>query len=243
MVTNGRLTTVETRALATAPGHRLRADAAKSFDRLAAACVRRYGWVPRLTDSYRPLAVQEAIFRARYVRQATGAGYYGDVRRWNGVRYVRRRGFAAAAIPGQSNHGVGLAVDCTDLANAGFNGTRYRQLIALGAEYGWTNAEGRRVGEAWHLGYAPGLDQHKGDPVPASAWPTGVYGFGSTGEPVKRLQSGLNRLLGVRLLPDGQLGAASETAVKTYQRSRKLNDDGVVGVNTRARLKRDGVIV
>lgn len=243
MVTNGTLTTIDTRALATAPGHRLREDAAKSFDRLAAACVRRYGWVPRLTDSYRSLATQERIFKARYVRQATGGGYYGDVRRWNGARYVRRRGYAAAAIPGRSNHGWGLAVDCTDLANAGFTGTRYKQLVALGAGYGWTNTEGRKVGESWHLGYTPSLDRHKTAAVPTSAWPRGVYGYGSTGAPVKRLQAGLNRVQNARLVPDGQFGGASETAVKTYQRTHRLTPDGIAGPLTRARLKMDGVTV
>lgn len=163
MVVNGKLATSATVALRSAPGQRLRADAAAAWDRLAYACKRKYGWLPRITDSYRPYSVQEAIFRKRYRR---GKGY--DTRYWKGEPWHRVTG-AAAAIPGQSNHGWGLAVDCTDLAESGFYGTRYKQLVSLATAYGFTNSEGRKVDEPWHLVYNPGLDKHKGE-RPVGAW-------------------------------------------------------------------------
>lgn len=164
MIANGRRTAAQLRPLASAPGQRLRPDAAPAWDRLAYAVRDKYGWLPRLTDSYRPYAVQEAIFRRRY---RLGVGF--DTRTWNGVSWHRVTG-AAAAVPGTSNHGLGLAVDCTDLAESGFYGTRYRQLVGLAAEYGWTNNEGRRVNEPWHLVYNPGLDRHRGERPTAGVW-------------------------------------------------------------------------
>lgn len=162
-IANGNRTAAQLQALRSAPGQRLRPDAAAAWDRLAYACQRRHGWLPRLTDSYRPYAAQEALFRRRY---RPGAGF--DTRRWNGEPWHRVSG-AAAAIPGTSNHGWGLAVDCTDLAQAGFYGARYKELVGLAAEYGWTNNEGRQVNEPWHLVYNPGLDRHEGE-EPRGAW-------------------------------------------------------------------------
>lgn len=129
-------------------GHLLAAPAAafEEWRRRAAAA----GWVLTITsvaDAYRALAVQERVFLQRYIPQATGGGIYGDVRWYRGVRYVRRHG-ASAAIPGTSNHGRGLAVD---IANAGpFGGKFHNWMLATGPALGWSNTEGRSVGEPWH---------------------------------------------------------------------------------------------
>jgi len=64
--------------------HRLRADAANSFDAMSRAYMAKFGVRLCLTDSYRPLSVQ--------------------------IDLKRRKGFLAAK-PGTSNHGWGLAVD------------------------------------------------------------------------------------------------------------------------------------
>lgn len=158
-MTTTQLAAAATVPLATAPGQRLRADAAASWDRLARAVERRYGWLPRLTDSYRPYAVQERIFLERYRRSyCEYKPGRVDRRVWNGVAYYRRPGTAAAAVPGTSNHGGGIAVDVTGLG--GFGGERYAQLATLAPAYGWTNTEGRRVDEAWHWTYDPDDDEH-----------------------------------------------------------------------------------
>lgn len=52
----------------------------------------------------------------------------------------------AAAQPGTSNHGWGLAVDCPSPAAQAW-------LRHNGAHYGWSHDEGARVGEAWHFRY------------------------------------------------------------------------------------------
>lgn len=163
MVVNGKLTTAQLRPLRSAPGQRLAVDAAAAWDRLAYACRAAFGWLPQLTDSYRPREVQEALFLKRY---RPGEGF--DTRTWKGKPWHRVTG-PAAAVPGKSNHGLGLAVDCTDLAQSGFYGTRYKQLMSIAGQYGWSNAEGRTVNEPWHLVYDAALDRHKGEP-PAGVW-------------------------------------------------------------------------
>lgn len=132
-------------------GARLLSGPAASWERVYAEVFRRYGWHPLPTgpnDAYRDQAVQALTFLDRYVAAKTGGGYYGDVRWWNGVRYVRKKGKAAAAVPGTSNHGKGRAVDVTGLG--GFTGVRYAQFAAVAIPLGWSNAEGRSVNEPWH---------------------------------------------------------------------------------------------
>lgn len=130
-------------------GGHLLAVPARAFEewRRRAAAAGRVLTITSVADAYRVLAVQERVFLQRYIPQATGGGIYGDVRWYRGVRYVRRHG-AAAAIPGTSNHGRGLAVD---IANAGrFGGAFHDWMLATGPELGWSNTEGRSVGEPWH---------------------------------------------------------------------------------------------
>jgi hypothetical protein len=140
------LTTISGRA-----GARLLAGPAASWERVFTEVRRRFGWSPTPTgpsDAYRELAVQVSTFLDRYLPARTGAGVYGDVRWWNGVRYVRKAGKAAAAVPGTSNHGKGRAVDVTGLG--GFAGQRYAEFAQVAVPLGWSNAEGRSVDEPWH---------------------------------------------------------------------------------------------
>lgn len=140
-------------------GHVLRADAAASWMRLTGD----YGRQIRVTDAYRSYVTQERIFKQRYTPQKSGGGYYGDVRFWNGVRYVRKPGTAAAAVPGTSNHGWGVALDLADGVNTGA-GPAWEWLQANAARYGWVNpawAKNPRTYEPWHWEYSPDLDQSK----------------------------------------------------------------------------------
>lgn len=150
MGSNGNLASSELRSLATNPGQRLAAEAAAAWDDLNNEYKARHGKYLELTDSYRPLATQKSIFLDRYKPQATGSGPYGDVRHYNGTRYVRTKG-AAAAIPGTSNHGLGKAVDVKG-ATAFGNGV-HAELSAIASTYGYSNAEGRSVNEPWHFTY------------------------------------------------------------------------------------------
>lgn len=150
MVTNGRIPDA---ALASIPGDgRLLTGVAASWLAIRADVQRTYGWTPTPTgalDAYRPYSgnyyAQVETFTRRYSRTRI-AGRPTKV--WGGVTYWLRPGQATAAVPGTSNHGWACAVDVTGLG--GFTGTRYKQFAAVAARYGWTNTEGRSIGEPWH---------------------------------------------------------------------------------------------
>ena len=58
----------------------------------------------------------------------------------------------------------------------------------------------------------------------------------SAPEYVRWVQDALNRTLGTKLSVDGRGGPATRTAIASFQRSHKLNPDGVVGPSTEAML-------
>lgn len=143
---NGRL---PDSVLAPIPGGaRLLTSVAVTWLAICAEVYRLHGWIPRPTgptDGYRTYAVQVATFNARYTRTRLPGR---PTKTWNGVTYWLLPRRAPAAVPGKSNHGWGAAVDVTGLG--GFDGVRYRQFAAVAARFGWTNSEGRKIGEAWH---------------------------------------------------------------------------------------------
>lgn len=136
--------------LATAPPQTLEAVAARQWDALARSVQNVYGWLPVLTDSYRPLSVQRNLLYTRYDHTyrpgLTVAN--GGVRYYEGKTWYRKPGFATVATPGNSNHGWGKAVDVSALN--GFNGTRYHQLKQLAGIFGYSNAAGATINEPWH---------------------------------------------------------------------------------------------
>jgi hypothetical protein len=127
MVSNGQL---PSEALGYIEGHRIRKDLVPQTQAMHNAALRD-GVNLTITQGYRSYAEQVAIFNARYDPKATGTGPYNDVRWWNGVRYVRMRG-AAAAVPGSSNHGLGQAIDY----DLGYPGS-LAWLTKNGPRFGW----------------------------------------------------------------------------------------------------------
>ena len=59
---------------------------------------------------------------------------------------------------------------------------------------------------------------------------------GASGEAVRRLQRLLSAA-GFQVVPDGQFGARTEAAVRSFQRARGLTADGIVGPRTWAALQ------
>ncbi|SFJ98910.1 D-alanyl-D-alanine carboxypeptidase [Streptosporangium canum] len=112
-------------------GNELRGDAALAFISLNEAYKRQFGRPMCLTDSYRNLAEQQSV-------------------------YYRRPGFAA--IPGRSNHGLGLAVDlCGGVER--FRSPQFNWLEANGKKFGWFHPKWAYVSpfEPWHWEYDPEL--------------------------------------------------------------------------------------
>jgi len=157
------------------PGYYLLKDAAYAWDRACAA----FGKIVLITGAWRSYETQERIFLERYDRGnlAGRRGYTNDVRWWPSANsyWTRKAGTAAAAVPGTSNHGGGLAVDVKTSRQkgdppyeqavifAGWNDADRTRFLRVAAEHGWDDDEGRSVGEVWHLTYYPERDQHRGE--------------------------------------------------------------------------------
>lgn len=140
-------------------GGYLTTAAANSFERLRLAGARDgvNVTITSTADAYREYAIQERIFTERYLPTYTEyAPGKVDKRYWQGRYWFRRAGTAAAAVPGTSNHGWAIAIDIANVG--GFNSTFYRWLSNNAPALGWSNDEGRSVGEAWHWTYKSGSD-------------------------------------------------------------------------------------
>ena len=144
---NGRLPASVLTGLpwAEAAGFRLRADAAASAGRLAAAFRAHFNAPLLLTDAYRLFATQVAL------KASKGA--------W-------------AAEPGTSNHGLGIAIDFASGINVD-GSVQHRWMEANGPSFGWINPpwatnwnplDGQH--EPWHWEYDPARDQHIPAPTP-----------------------------------------------------------------------------
>ena len=112
-----------------APGHRLRADAARAFNRLTAASRASRGVPLCVTDSYRDYPSQVDVFS-------------------------RKPGLAA--VPGTSNHGWGVAVDlCGGIET--FGSSAHAWMKANAPRYGWVHPGWAEPGgsrpEPWHWEY------------------------------------------------------------------------------------------
>lgn len=70
-----------------------------------------------------------------------------------------------------------------------------------------------------------------------SAGATATLQQGTSGDGVKRLQRALTAALGSTVGVDGSFGSATTTAVRSYQTSRGLTADGIVGPGTWAALQ------
>lgn len=110
-------------------GEHLRADAAVAFAKLNVAYAKHFGESICVTDSYRSLSVQQKL-------------------------YSRKPGLAA--VPGTSNHGLGLAVDLCGGLNA-YGTQQFLWMKKHARQYGWVHPDwaaawGSRP-EPWHWEY------------------------------------------------------------------------------------------
>ena len=116
------------------PKHRLRADAAVALAKVNVAYKQHFGVNICLTDSYRTIAEQR---RLRAIKPGL------------------------AAVPGTSEHGVGLAVDLCGGVEDGAGNVHYQWLRANAGAYGFENPAWALPGaagpqEAWHWEYVAG---------------------------------------------------------------------------------------
>lgn len=163
---NGEVPASDLAPLDEQPAAQLRTDAAAAWNRARADVKARTGIVLRVRGWFRTWAEQVTFFHRAYTPTRAGGT---DPRWFAGVRYARRPGKAAAAIPGTSNHGYGTTVDVEDYGGVGnFEHPRRVATFPILAEHGWTDDEGRGpIREPWHLTYDRTRDRHINDPAPA----------------------------------------------------------------------------
>lgn len=129
-------------------------DAAASFERVL-KLLAKVGISSGTTSpeqATRTYTQQVSIFTDNYTTDRSQSLHRPlDIRPWLGKLWYRRKGRAAAAIPGTSNHGKGDTVDWQNLG--GYGSQRWNTAAAILVENGWNNDEGWRVKESWHWSY------------------------------------------------------------------------------------------
>jgi hypothetical protein len=133
VIVNGRRLGVERNGVFTdantapIPGGRLWTEAARAWNDMRAA------------------AIEDGLAPAAFVP----AGPVSSARPLGAQQWFWAHRPPAAAFPGTSNHGWGLAVDVATRVAAAW-------ILRHGHRFGWSWDEGRRVGEWWHFRYVGG---------------------------------------------------------------------------------------
>jgi hypothetical protein len=150
---------VDVPGLAGGPTVRLVAPAARAWRALTAAG-RQAGHTLKAVgphDSYRPFATQERIFLERYTTDPLPGRH---TKQFRGKTFFQKPGTNVAAVPGNSNHGLGLAVDTGIEVDGDPRAERIDQVTV-----DWLVANERRFGfshelqsEPWHIRYFAGDD-------------------------------------------------------------------------------------
>ena len=237
------------------PGALMEKTAARAF-RAMLAEMRKGGFEPRQVGHYRTFQQQLNLFTSRYQEsnlstfQNTAAAHR---KQWNeatkhgfgSIYWVKKlingRYPATAATPGNSNHGLGLALDLAEEydADSAPDAIRSQWVQWLVNNAGRFGISAELQSEPWHWRYVAGdripqavLDFERGinvtpqqdpNPVLVFAYPGTPLRVGSKGESVKLVQAK------VGAKPDGDFGPATERRVKAWQSQNRLLADGVVG--------------
>lgn len=141
-------------------GEKLAPNVYRAFLSLQAAVKAALNVTLWVSSGFRTAEEQERIFRARYRQQSSGNGPYGDVRWWNGVRWVRHSPDGTVAVPGTSLHEKASAVDFGGIPAGG--GTALANWLRANAHRYGFSPTGYGFGEAWHYDFT-------GDPWAAPA--------------------------------------------------------------------------
>jgi LAS superfamily LD-carboxypeptidase LdcB len=129
--------------------HHLAADAYEAMDEAANADGIDLSPTSQ-ADTYRSLAVQEYGFFQRHTLTPKGKQAKQKPRIYKGKAWYLKKGYAPMAVPGTSNHNLGIAID---IANA--SGKRLEWLLANEHKFGFSH---ELDSEPWHIRYTEGDD-------------------------------------------------------------------------------------
>ena len=99
-------------------------------------------------DTYRSLETQEYGFYSRYTDTPKPALMKQKPRIYKGKAWYLKKGMAPMAVPGTSNHNLGIAIDIKDAT-----GNRLAWLLANEHLYGFSH---ELDSEPWHIRYVAG---------------------------------------------------------------------------------------
>lgn len=129
--------------------HHCAADAYEAMDQAANA--EGIDLSPTSTaDTYRSLEMQEYGFFQRYTTTPKPKQMKQKPKIYKGKAWYLKKGMAPLAVPGTSNHNLGIAVD---IANA--TGKRLDWMLANAHKYGFS---WELQSEPWHIRYVAGDD-------------------------------------------------------------------------------------
>ncbi len=219
---------------------------ARAFKAMYAACWEDTGTVLTIVstgDAYRSFDQQLAVFKQRYT--TTPVAGSKSIRNWNGQTWYLKLGFAQVSTPGNSNHGLGLALDVaawTGSHVAGISSSpAWHWLLANAAAFGFS---WEVQTEPWHLHY------FTGDNVPPRvlAFEAGLPGPGPAPTPTPEPQpqppagdpvNGYPEQANKPVLSRGAKSALVLYAqvVIFYKAGGSISMDGQFGEQTEARVK------
>lgn len=246
----------------------LHPNAARAWNALKAECIANgLPLVFTYGGMYRPYQDQYNLFLSRYT-QISYATYLitssSKRKKWvrDGVNtyWKLNAGMAMAAVPGTSNHGLGLAIDTAydnDLADgmgpddaAGISSHPKFPLFrdVLVPKYGFSF---EAQSEPWHIRYVTGniipaavLEYEKGTtptppaPTPGVNYVQATVKLGSISADVYAVQAVIKFKAGQAVPVNGTFDAATDFGVKNVQKIFGLLPDGVVGPKTWAALNK-----
>lgn len=227
-------------------GFKMVEPAARAMRALVSAA-KDAGHEVRATGTYRSYEQQVSLFNSRYTTKHLEGR---PTKVWKGVTYWQLPKTAMAAVPGTSNHGLGLAIDFAeeldgDQGVESVSSSFVKWLCSKAASFGFS-AEAQS--EPWHWRYVAGdaipdavlafedgvTPSEPTDPQPPAKHSCGACArktvrFGAKGECVKSIQQHLADK-GYDVGPiDGGFGKKTLSAVKAFQKASGLIADGVVG--------------
>ena len=192
---------------------RLDAAAYASLTRMLPRAVAETGVNFSIYSALRTTAEQHALFVGNYYN--TGKRYPNGrkSRKYRGTYWARRPGSVAVAVPGskRANHESGLAADIHP-------GEIQTWIKRNGLPFGWSWAEGKRVGEDWHFRYFPERDTYRAEGLLDHA--------------------AVQRAVGAEV--DGKIGTGTVAKIRAKQRELGLEPDGKVGPKTKRALGLSG---
>lgn len=151
---NGNLPSTLLKPIRPNYSERLHPKAATAWEwlRVLALLIPKLNFTTGKDGAYRTYNEQVTLFEKRYSPTYDPATTTTNNKTWNGIVWYLKKNATEASTPGNSNHGLGLAIDLKMSDGSGLTTRALNWLIANVEAYGfsWENNEN------WHIRYVAG---------------------------------------------------------------------------------------